>query len=217
MKTALLLFMLLAAPAFARRHTRVPEYRVFPPSHQSLVDQNDEANRLGLHPIRDKSGMLELLGSGELVPITTGPGLRVICPRDRALVRPWVDDLLLDLAGAYYRRFGKPLQVTSATRPVTVQVRLLRWNRNAAPAHGVLTSVHMRGIAVDLQRRGLTTGQKRWLQWRLLYYYGRGLVMVEEELRHPCFHVVVRRNPLPGYVLDTTTSAGLPNIPEPGF
>lgn len=192
MKRAALLLMLLASvPLYARRH-RLPEYRAFPPSRQSLIDQNLEADRLGLPVIKTPGHLRELAQGGDLVPLSTSPALRINCPADRAYVRPWAADFVVKLAAEYYAAWGVPLQVNSATRPETVQRRLMRWNHNAAPIHGETASVHMRGIAVDLQRRGLTRRQKAWLQMRLLYWYGRGQVIVEEELRQPCFHVVVR-------------------------
>ena len=79
--------------------------------------------------------------------------------------------------------------MNSAVRTVRVQMRLLRWNHNAAPVHGEKASAHLAGIAVDLQRRGLTKEQMTFIQDKLL---GLGnMVIVEEELKQPCFHVVV--------------------------
>lgn len=180
-------------PAHALNHRhRIPEYRAFLPSRQSLLDQNAAADSLALPIIRTPAHMDELVQSGELVRLRATAALRVACPKGRAYVRPWVADFVDGLAADYYATFGKPLQVNSATRPQTVQRRLRRWNRNAAPITGETASVHMRGIAVDLQRRGTTRQQRAWLQLRLMYWVAMGRVIVEEELRQPCFHVVVR-------------------------
>jgi len=47
---------------------------------------------------------------------------------------------------------------------------------------------------VDIARRPLSGEQIRWLEFRLLYYHALGLVIVEEELKQPCFHIVVSGN-----------------------
>jgi hypothetical protein len=192
-----ILLVNISAHAINHKRSRVPEYRAFPPSRYSLIAQNEAADALGLHTIKTPGELHELVQSGELVPLRTGGSLRVNCPADRAYVRPWVADFMQALAADYYHTFGTPLQVNSATRPLTVQRRLLRWNHNAAPIHGETASVHMRGIAVDIARRGLTRQQKAWLQMRLLYWAARGQAIVEEELAQPCFHTVVLPRPKP--------------------
>lgn len=137
-------------------------------------------------------GMLrELVQAGELVPLPVSPAMQLEFPTDRAVVRPWVADFIAGLAQDFHAMSGKPLRINSATRPQTVQRRLLRWNRNAAPVHGETASVHMRGIAVDIARRGLTPKELAWLQARLTIAAVYGQVIVEEELRQPCFHTVV--------------------------
>jgi len=44
---------------------------------------------------------------------------------------------------------------------------------------------------VDLQRRGLTPAQVHFIQQKLLYLAKLNMVIVEEELKQPCFHIVV--------------------------
>jgi hypothetical protein len=186
-----------ARPATAHvKHHRKPKplpYRAFPPSHESLVLQNAEANRLGLERYADSKAMDAAIEREELVPLPLSVSLTVDKRLDphRRYCRPWVAAFLLDLSIAYYQEFHTPLLVDSAVRTVKVQRSLIRWNKNAAPAHGELESVHIAGIAVDIARRPLNGSQIRWLEFRLLYYHALGLVIVEEELKQPCFHIVV--------------------------
>lgn len=186
-----------ARPAAAHvKHHRKPKplpYRAFPPSHESLVLQNAEANRLGLERYEDSKALSAAVEREELVPLPLSVSLAVDRRLDpkRRYCRPWVAAFLFDLSDAYYREFHTPLLVDSAVRTVKVQRSLLRWNKNAAPAHGELESVHIAGIAVDIARRPLSGNQIRWLELRLLYYHALGLVIVEEELKQPCFHIVV--------------------------
>jgi hypothetical protein len=178
------------------KHHRKPKplpYRAFVPSHESLVLQNAEANRLGLERYADSKAMAAAIEREELVPLPLSVSLVVDrrLPPERRYCRPWVAAFLIDLSNAYYWEFHTPLLVDSAVRTVRVQRSLIRWNKNAAPAHGQLESVHIAGIAVDIARRPLTGEQIRWLELRLLYYHALGLVIVEEELKQPCFHIVV--------------------------
>jgi hypothetical protein len=187
-----------ATPAHVKHHRKpkpIP-YRAFPPSHESLVLQNAEADRLGLERYEDNKAMAAAIEREELVPLPLSVSLAVDKRLDpkRRYCRPWVAAFLLDLSIAYYQEFHSPLLVDSAVRTVKVQRSLLRWNKNAAPAHGELESVHIAGIAVDIARRPLNGNQIRWLQFRLLYYHALGLVIVEEELKQPCFHIVVSGN-----------------------
>src|SRR5208282_2788026 len=168
-------------------------YLAFPPTHESLIIQNAEANRLGLRRFADDKELAAAKESGDLVPLPTSDRLYVDRRLDpkRWFCRPWVAQFLTDLSEGYYEAFHQPLLIDSAVRTVKVQRSLLRWNKNAAPAHGEIASVHLAGIAVDIARRPLTGVQIRWLETRLLYYHALGLVIVEEELRQPCFHIVV--------------------------
>lgn len=177
-----------------RRHKSKPiPYRAFPPSHESLVLQNAEANRLGLERYADSKALSAAVEREDLVPLPLSVSLAVDkrLPPERRYCRPWVAAFLFDLSDAFYQEYHQPLLIDSAVRTVRVQRSLLRWNKNAAPAHGELESVHIAGIAVDIARRPLTGNQIRWLEFRLEYYHALGLVIVEEELKQPCFHIVV--------------------------
>jgi hypothetical protein len=201
---ALLLLLCVPAAALAARPVRIKkhrkprqpswfEYRAFPPTPDSLILQNEAIDELGLPRIKDSKALAVLVQDGELVPITNNKYVRV-SPRleaNRRYCKPWVDDFLQELGRAYFDQFEEPIQVNSAVRTTRTQMTLLRWNHNASPVHGDKASAHLAGVAVDLQRRGLTRAQVRFIQQKLLYLAGLNMVIVEEELKQPCFHIVV--------------------------
>jgi len=200
------LLLALTSPAFGlassvhhARHKRKQhkptwfEYRVFMPSHENLLSQNAAIDELGLPRLQDDKALKFSVEEAELVPITQNKYVR-ISPKleaKRRFCKPWVDMFLQELGQAYYEQFGDQIQVNSAVRTVRTQMHLLRINHNAAPAHGETASAHLAGIAVDLQRRGLSPAQVHFIQKKLLYLSNLNMVIVEEELKQPCFHVVV--------------------------
>jgi len=166
---------------------------LFRPSHDSLLRQNEEIDRLALPRIQDDAQLEALKSSGDLVPITESETLKIERALDpsRRYCRPWTRDFVDDLSQIYYRQFHEQIQVNSAVRTVKVQKKLRRRNRNAAPAEGDTASSHLAGITVDLQRRGMTKEQIRFVERYLFYLNALGLVEPEEERRHWCFHVMV--------------------------
>jgi Family of unknown function (DUF5715) len=210
---ALIILFTLASPPSAsalhrinhpRRHRILQAFRfrglrgmlwnpLFRPSHDSLVRQNEEIDRLDLPRIQDDDELDALKASGELVPITASESLKIERGLDpsRRYCRPWTRDFVQDLAEAYYREFHAQIQLNSAVRTVTVQKKLRRHNRNAAPIDGDTASSHLAGITIDLQRRGMTKEQMRFVEHYLFYLNALGLVEPEEERRHWCFHIMV--------------------------
>lgn len=166
---------------------------LFRPSHDSLLRQNEEVDRLALPRIVDDAQLKELKAAHELVPIEASETLRIEPSLDpsRRYCRPWTLDFVQDLSEVYYGRFHEQIQLNSAVRTVKVQKKLRRRNRNAAPAEGETASSHLAGITVDLQRRGMTKDQIRFVEYYLFYLRALGLVEPEEERRHWCFHVMV--------------------------
>ncbi len=202
-----ILLLALATPAFAatalqpvswhrHRKPKTPSwfsYRVFIPSRENLLSQNTAIDDMGLPRIQNDDALREMVRSQELVPITQNNYVKICYKLEtkRRFVRPWVDAFLQELGQQYYERFGENLQVNSAVRTVRTQMHLLRINHNAAPAHGEMSSAHLAGVAVDLQRRGLTRAQINFIQQKLLVLANLNMVIVEEELKQPCFHIVV--------------------------
>jgi len=159
---------------------------MFRPSHESLLIQNAEINRLELPRIQNDTELEALKADGSLLEIRAGEMLRFDPRLDptRRYCRSWTLDFVDDLSQAYYNRFHEQIQVNSAVRTVMVQKKLRRHNRNAAPADGDTASSHLAGVTVDLQRRGLNKEQLRWMQHYLFYMKSLGLVEPEEERRH---------------------------------
>lgn len=166
---------------------------MFRPSHDSLLRQNEEINRLELPRIADDDELEQLVAAHALVPVRESEALRIEHRLDpsRRYCRPWTRDFVEDLSEAYYRQFHDQIQLNSAVRTVKVQKKLRRHNRNAAPAEGDTASSHLAGVTVDLQRRGMTKEQIRFVERYLFYLHALGLVEPEEERRHWCFHVMV--------------------------
>ena len=166
---------------------------MFRPSHDSLLRQNQEVDRLELPRIVDDAQLEELKASHALVPIEATETLRIEPSLDpsRRYCRPWTRDFVQDLSEIYYDRFHEQIQLNSAVRTVKVQQKLRRRNRNAAPAEGETASSHLAGITVDLQRRGMTKDEIRFVEKYLFYLRALDLVEPEEERRHWCFHIMV--------------------------
>jgi hypothetical protein len=183
-----------ATPQRTHRHFRWLRWNpMFRPSHESLLIQNAEIDRLELPRIQDETELEALKADGSLLEIKSGETLR-FDPRldpSRRFCRPWTLDFVNDLSQSYYNRFHQQIQLNSAVRTVKVQKKLRRHNRNAAPADGDTASSHLAGVTVDLQRRGLSKDQIRWMEHYLFYMKSIGLVEPEEERRHWCFHIMV--------------------------
>src|SRR5438874_4239234 len=206
-KSAILLLITLAvsgqalavrpvvSPRYHRMHRfhRIPWNPVFKPSHESLLLQNAEIDRLNLPRIRDDKQLQKLIATGELVPIVPNESLRIQPSLDpeRRFCRPWTLDFVQDISEAYYKEFHEQIQVNSAVRTVLVQKKLRRHNRNAAPETGETASSHLAGLTVDLQRRGMSKAQVKWMEEYLRPLKEMGLIEPEEERRHWCFHIMV--------------------------
>jgi hypothetical protein len=177
-----------------RRHFRWLRWNpMFRPSHESLLIQNAEIDRLDLPRIQDETELEALKADGSLVEIVPNEALRIEPSLDpsRRYCRPWTLNFVDDLSQAYYNRFHQQIQVNSAVRTVKVQKKLRRRNRNAAPWDGDTASSHLAGVTVDLQRRGMNKDEIRWMEHYLFYMKALGLVEPEEERRHWCFHIMV--------------------------
>jgi len=200
-----LLTLALGCQAFAVRPVVPPRYHrmhrfhrlrwnpVFKPSHESLLLQNEEINRLNLPRIYDDKQLEHLKATGDLVPITPTEALRIQPSLDpaRRYCRPWTMEFLNDISTAYYKQFHDQIQVNSAVRTVLVQKKLRRHNRNAAPEVGETASSHLAGLTIDLQRRGMTKVQVKWVEEYLKPLKELGLIEPEEERRQYCFHIMV--------------------------
>src|SRR6202043_2598256 len=86
---------------------------MFRPSHESLLLQNAEVDRMELPRIQDDDELEALKASGALQPIIAGETLRFdprLDPSPR-YCRPWTRDFVQDVSQAYYHRFHEQIQV----------------------------------------------------------------------------------------------------------
>lgn len=180
-----------------RRHHRhlrgIAWNPLFRPSHDSLLLQNEEIDSMALPRIADDDELELLKARQELVPIEASQTLRFDPRLDpaRRYCRPWARDFVDDLSQAYYREFHDQIQVNSAVRTIKLQHKLRRHNRNAAPEYGEAASSHLAGITLDLQRRGMTKPEVKFVERYLFYLKALGLVEPEEERHQWVFHVMV--------------------------
>jgi Family of unknown function (DUF5715) len=211
--------VLLNRPSAARRRHH---YRsalsnpMFRPSHESMVRQNEEVDRLELPRIQDEAELDELKADHALVPIEANDYVRFdpTLDPDRRFCRPWTEEFVQDLGEAFYKEFHNSIQINSAVRTVQVQKKLRRHNRNAAAEKGDLASSHLAGITVDIQRRGLTREQIRWVEEYMLPLKNMGLIEPEEERHQWVFHVMVSDR-YAEWRGDDAVASEQPEAPEP--
>lgn len=203
---ALLLASTFLAPGLFAAHislkTRQPRVRrarhihwspLLPGSHDSLLRQNAEIDRLQLPRISDEEELEGLIQREELVEIPDTQYLRVApnLQGSRRYCRTWTREFLEDFGQAFYQAFRKPIQVNSAVRTVEQQKKLRRRNRNAAPAEGETASSHLAGITVDVAKTGMSRKQRKWVDEYFYKLQQLGLIEAAEERRQPVYHVMV--------------------------
>ncbi|MGH9522467.1 MAG: DUF5715 family protein [Terriglobales bacterium] len=162
-------------------------------SHDSLLRQNEEIDRLNLVRIQDDQQLQQLVDTGDLVAVPSDRYVR-IDPRleeDHRFCRTWTRDFVSDMGEAYYKEFKQPIQINSAVRTVEQQEKLIRYNHNAAPAEGPLASSHLAGLTVDIAKHGLNRRQRKWMEQYLVRMRDLGLIEAAEERKQACFHVMV--------------------------
>ena len=168
-------------------------------SREVLVHQNVMADDEGLSRIRTDAELNHLRALHLLVdfPVSASLHLNPELPANRRCARPWTVRFAGDIAQAFYVRFHEPLQVNSAVRTVTYQLRLQRVNGNAAATEGEAASPHLTGQAIDFGKRGMSAAQLAWMRAALLPLMTAGKIDVEEEFQQACFHISVYRSYLP--------------------
>ncbi len=183
-------------PRRALRHARVrvPRWNpVLRGSHESLLRQNEEIDRLKLTRISDDQQLEELELRGELVSMHDSKAMQIASNLElnRRFCRPWTRAFLEDLSQGFYAQFHQPIQVTSAVRTVDQQARLQRWNHNAAPIDGDTASSHLAGLSVDLGKGSMSRRERAWIDQYVLRLQQLGLVEAAEERRQACYHIMV--------------------------
>jgi hypothetical protein len=180
-------------------YTRTGHLIVPPPlrgSREILVHQNEMADAAGLERIQNDDQLDRLRDSHRLVQLANTSSLRVNpeLPENRRCARPWTAKFAGDIARAYYARFGHPLELNSAVRTISYQLRLQRVNGNAADVAGQTASPHLTGQAIDFGKRGMSIAEIAWMRMYLAPLMQAGMIDVEEEFQQACFHISVYRN-----------------------
>ena len=146
-------------------------------SHSSVNLMYRRAVRGGLDFYETSSQVKRAVVRGELVALRSN-GNYIVSNVHAPYVRPQTKTFVANLAVDYRRVCGKPMVVTSATRPMSRRL-----------VNSSSLSVHPTGIAVDLRKpsgKCLT-----WLRRTLLAAERRGAIEATEERRPPHFHVAV--------------------------
>jgi hypothetical protein len=184
-------------PKRALHHTHVrvsPRWNpVLRGSHESMLRQNEEIDRLRLTRIMDDQQLEELELSGELVGLHESKAMQIAAnlESNRRFCRPWTRAFLEDMSQAFYAQFHQPIQVTSAVRTVDQQARLQRSNKNAAPIDGDTASSHLAGLTVDIGKAPMSRRERAWVDQYVLKLQQLGLVEAAEERRQACYHIMV--------------------------
>ena len=176
-----------------RAHLRMRWNPVLRGSHESMLRQNEEIDRLRLTRIADDQELEDMELRGELVSLHESRGLE-IAPNielNRRYCRPWTRAFVEDLSEAFYAEFHEPIHITSAVRTVDQQSRLRRWNGNAAPIDGDTASSHLAGLSVDIGKRPMTRRERAFIDQYVLRLQQLGLVEAAEERRQACYHIMV--------------------------
>lgn len=162
-------------------------------SHESMLRQNEEINRLQLPRIANDDELLQLEQRQQLVYIDDTRELQVSSNIEdiHRYCRPWTLQFLTDLSEAHYKEFHRPLVLTSAVRTVEQQARLRHHNGNAAPIDGETASSHLAGLTIDLGKRGMTRTERKWLDNYLLEMNDNHIIEAAEERRQACYHIMV--------------------------
>jgi uncharacterized protein YcbK (DUF882 family) len=168
-------------------------------SREILIHQNQMADDEGLERVRNDAALNKLRAAHQLVDFPDTASLRVNpeLTAQRRCARVWTVKFAEDMAKAYYARFHEPLQLSSAVRTVSYQLRLRRVNGNAAATGGEAASPHLTGQAVDFGKSGMSIEEIAWMRAYLKPLMDAGKVDVEEEFQQACFHVSVYKSYLP--------------------
>jgi hypothetical protein len=165
-------------------------------SREILVHQNTMADAAGLERIQNDEELDRLRATRRLVDLASTQSLHVNpeLPENRRCARPWTARFAADIARAYFSRFGEPLELNSAVRTISYQLRLERVNGNAAAVAGETASPHLTGQAIDFGKRGMTMAEIAWMRAYLTPLMQAGAIDVEEEFQQACFHISVYRS-----------------------
>ncbi len=186
-------------------------------TREILVHQNMMADDEWLQRVQDDSDLRRMRSTRQLVDFPESASLHVNpdLAGNRRCARPWAVRFASDVARDYYAHFHQPLQVNSAVRTVSYQVRLRRVNGNAAGVDGDVASPHLTGEALDFGKRGMSLQEIAWMRSYLLPLMQGGKLDVEEEFQQACFHISVYRAYLPASKRRAVVRSEVAQLREP--
>jgi hypothetical protein len=165
-------------------------------SAQSLPEENAMADLEELTRLDEKS-LAKFKERGLLVRIPESEWLQI--DEEKLLepyrwVRPFVRDFLVALGEEHYRKFKKPLVLTSAVRSQEYQKGLRGKNGNAAGwKTGPKQSTHLTGATIDITKKPMSDEQVRWMRVKLKPLMDSGKIHVIEEFKQIVFHIQVSK------------------------
>jgi pSer/pThr/pTyr-binding forkhead associated (FHA) protein len=136
-----------------------------------------------------------------LSQLATKYGLNLDNPADRKQIRMRLlrmfnqraKPVLQELAEAYYKKFNRPLRVTSLTRSMDYQISLNRTNPNSFVVRGEGSlPPHTSGCAFDLARKHMDVDEQNFLMEKLAQMErDRKLDALIEYGANACFHIFI--------------------------
>jgi uncharacterized protein YcbK (DUF882 family) len=165
-------------------------------SKGALLKQNEVANHQDLTRLKDEAELRNFIRSGYLVSLRNTKFVVIDSRLDKSVryARPYTRTFVDNLGEAYYKRFGKPIQVNSAVRTVRYQDSLRKKNRNATASKGPTASSHLTGATVDIRHKGMSKAQKAWVRSYLLERERKQWIEATEEKHQAVFHIMVFPN-----------------------
>lgn len=115
------------------------------------------------------------------------------------MFNPKAKPILKELADAYFKRFGRPLRVTSLTRSMDYQILLNQGNANSFKVRGEGSlPPHTSGCAFDLARKHMPADEQNFVMQKLAEMENAGrLDALIEYGANACFHVFIYDGPPP--------------------
>jgi len=111
--------------------------------------------------------------------------LRMFNPRAKAI--------LIEIADAYFQKFGRPLRVTSLTRSMDYQIGLNATNANSFQVRGEGSlPPHTSGCAFDLARKQMTAEEQNFVMQKLAQMENANKLdaLIEYNV-NACFHIFI--------------------------
>jgi FHA domain-containing protein/uncharacterized protein DUF5715 len=109
------------------------------------------------------------------------------------MFNPTAKPILKELADAYFKKFGRPLRVTSLTRSMDYQILLNQGNANSFKVRGEGSlPPHTSGCAFDLARKHMPADEQNFVMQKLAEMENAGkLDALIEYGANACFHVFI--------------------------